>query len=64
MRDHGYGWTIEMQIKAVRRGLRVEEIPVRYRRRAAGESKVSGNLWASVAAGAKILWTVARLSLA
>ena len=64
MRDRDYGWTIEMQIKAVRRGLRIQEIPVAYRRRRAGESKVSGNVWGSFAAGCKILWTVARRGLA
>ena len=60
MRDPGYGWTIEMQIKALRKGLRVLEAPVSYRRRI-GTSKISGNLRASLAAGAKILWTVLRL---
>lgn len=60
MRDRNYGWTVEMQIKALRRGLRVMEVPVRYGVRAAGENKVSGNLRASVQAGAKILWVVAR----
>jgi glycosyltransferase involved in cell wall biosynthesis len=64
MRDRDYGWTVEMQIKAVRRGLRVQEIPVAYRRRRAGRSKISGNPWGSFAAGCKILWTVARRSLA
>jgi hypothetical protein len=64
MRDRDYGWTIEMQIKAVRRKLRILEVPVSYRRRRAGRSKVSGNLWGSVAAGCKILWTVARQGLA
>ncbi len=63
MRDTGYGWTIEMQIKAVQKGLRVAEVPVSYRLRI-GRSKISGNLGASLAAGAKILWTVARLSVA
>lgn len=60
MRDRNYGWTIEMQIKAARRGLRIQEFPVSYRRRRAGTSKVSGNFKGSVAAGAKILWSVAR----
>ena len=64
MRDRNYGWTIEMQIKAVRAGLRIVEVPVSYRRRRAGRSKVSGSLWGSFAAGVKILWTVARLGLA
>ena len=59
MRDRNYGWTIEMQIKAVRQKLRIEEVPVSYRNRI-GVSKVSGNLKASVLAGIKILWTVFR----
>ncbi len=62
MRDPGYGWTIEMQIKALQRGLRVREVPVSYRRRI-GVSKISGNLRASLAAGVKILWTIARLAV-
>lgn len=64
MSDLDYGWTVEMQIKALRRGLRVVERPVSYRRRAAGESKISGAWRGSIAAGAKILWTVARLRFA
>lgn len=63
MCDRNYGWTVEMQIKALRRGLRVMEIPVRYGLRAAGENKVSGNLMASLQAGVKILWVVARSAL-
>jgi glycosyltransferase involved in cell wall biosynthesis len=59
MGDTGYGWTIEMQIQALRRGLRVTEVPVSYRKRI-GVSKISGNVKASVAAGLKILWTIAR----
>lgn len=62
MRDRNYGWTIEMQIKALRHGLRVAEAPVRCRRRRAGRSKVGGSLWGGFLAGCKILWTVARLS--
>ena len=62
MRDPNYGWTIEMQIKAVRQGLRIVELPVSCRRRRGGSSKVSGNPWGSVAAGAKILWTVAKFA--
>jgi glycosyltransferase involved in cell wall biosynthesis len=62
MRDRNYGWTIEMQIKALRYGLRVAEAPVRCRRRRAGRSKVGGSLWGGFAAGCKILWIVARLS--
>jgi len=60
MRDRNYGWTIEMQIKALRHRLRVMEVPVSYRRRV-GISKISGNWRASIAAGAKIMWTAFRL---
>lgn len=63
MRDRNYGWTIEMQIRAIQHGLRILEVPVSYRPRI-GVSKVSGNLPASIRAGLKILWTVFRLSLA
>ena len=59
MSDRDYGWTIEMQIKAVRAGLRVREIPVPYRPRV-GRSKISGTVAGSVRAGGKILWTVAK----
>jgi glycosyltransferase involved in cell wall biosynthesis len=60
MRDTNFGWTIEMQIKAHRAGLRVLEIPVNYRKRIAGESKISGNCWGTLRAGWKILWTIAK----
>jgi glycosyltransferase involved in cell wall biosynthesis len=60
MADANYGWTIEMQIKALRKGLRVIEVPVTCRRRLGGASKVSGTLTGSLAAGLKILWTIAR----
>ncbi len=55
MRDRDYGWTVEMQLKARVARLRVVEVPVRYRVRAAGESKVSGTLVGSFRAGWKIL---------
>jgi glycosyltransferase involved in cell wall biosynthesis len=64
MQDRNYGWTIEMQIKALQKGLQVIEVPVSYRRRRRGTSKVSGNLLGSLQAGIKILWTVARLARA
>ena len=60
MRDTNYGWTIEMQIKAKREGLRMLEIPANYRKRRAGRSKISGSLPGSMLAGGKILWTIAR----
>jgi glycosyltransferase involved in cell wall biosynthesis len=56
-----YGWNLEMQIKAVRMGLRVVEVAVDYRCRIAGESKVSGNAWASVKAAARIVGVLSRV---
>ncbi len=63
MQERNYGWTIEMQVRAVEEGLRIREIPITYRVRAAGENKVSGNPRASIAAGIKIISTVFRLWL-
>ncbi len=63
MRDRDYGWTVEMQARAVRAGLRCIEIPVAARRRSAGRSKVSGTLSGAVGAGSKILLTIARVRL-
>jgi glycosyltransferase involved in cell wall biosynthesis len=60
MCDLNFGWTIEMQLKARRANLRVVELPVAYRRRRGGRSKVSGSLRGSILAGAKILWTILR----
>jgi glycosyltransferase involved in cell wall biosynthesis len=57
MADTNYGWTVEMQVKAARLGLRVAEVPVRYRRRI-GISKVSGTVRGTLGAGYKILWTI------
>jgi glycosyltransferase involved in cell wall biosynthesis len=59
MRDRDYGWTVEMQVKAARRGLRVVEVPVDYRPRI-GRSKVSGTVSGTVRAGAKIVATILR----
>jgi hypothetical protein len=58
MSDLTWGWTVEMQIKAVQHQLRIQEIPVVYRERAAGKSKISGTLVGSARAGAKILATI------
>ncbi|NJL14144.1 MAG: glycosyltransferase family 2 protein [Microscillaceae bacterium] len=57
MQDRNYGWTVEMQIKAAKQGLRFCEVPVDYRRRI-GKSKVSGTLQGSLRAGEKILRTL------
>ncbi|MBI3292749.1 MAG: glycosyltransferase family 2 protein [Elusimicrobia bacterium] len=56
--DPTFGWNIEMQLQAVRWGLRVVEVPVRYRPRAVGRSKISGTLTGTMRAGAKILAVV------
>lgn len=60
MSDPDFGWTVEMQARAARAGLRCVEVPVAWRRRRAGESKVSGTVKGSVQAGIKILWTIGR----
>jgi glycosyltransferase involved in cell wall biosynthesis len=62
MTDRNYGWTVEMQIKAARAGLRVMEIPVRYRKRI-GVSKVSGTVKGVILAGWKIIATIFKYAL-
>ncbi len=62
MSDPDFGWTAEMQVKALRRGLRVAEVPVSYRRRV-GVSKITGTVAGTLRAGHKILWTVLRHSV-
>ncbi len=59
MVDRDFGWTAEMQVKALLAGLRVREVPVSYRRRV-GTSKITGTFSGTVRAGAKILWTIGR----
>ncbi|MCA1640706.1 MAG: glycosyltransferase family 2 protein [Acidobacteria bacterium] len=63
MREETYGWNLEMQMRAARAGLRILELPVSHRRRAGGESKVSGSLRGTVRAGARILLTLLRVAL-
>jgi glycosyltransferase involved in cell wall biosynthesis len=53
--DLDYGWTVELQLKAAVAGLRVLEVPVSYRARSAGRSKISGSFAGSLRAGWKIL---------
>lgn len=62
MADRTFGWTIEMQIKATKAGLRVREVPVRYRRRI-GVSKISGTFGGTLRAGYKIMAVIARYAL-
>jgi glycosyltransferase involved in cell wall biosynthesis len=62
MSDTNFGWTVQMQVLALSRGLRVVEVPVSYRRRE-GVSKITGTLRGTIGAGSKILWTIAHLWL-
>jgi glycosyltransferase involved in cell wall biosynthesis len=57
MQDKTYGWTVEMQIKAAKQGLRCIEVPVKYRKRI-GVSKVSGTVKGVILAGYKIIWMI------
>lgn len=57
MQDKTYGWTVEMQLKAAKQGLRITEIPVSYRKRI-GFSKISGTIKGTILAGYKIITTI------
>lgn len=59
MQDKTYGWTVEMQLKAVKMKLVCQEVPVSYRRRI-GFSKISGTVKGTIMAGYKIIWTIFR----
>jgi glycosyltransferase involved in cell wall biosynthesis len=61
MREMGYGWSVEMMVKAARAGYRYREVPVRYHRRI-GVSKVGGTLKGSLKAGYSIIYTTLRYS--
>ena len=61
MSDPDFGWTAEMQVKALRQGLRVSEVPVSYRKRI-GVSKITGTVKGTVLAGYKIIFTLLRYS--
>lgn len=58
MKDPNFGWTVEMQVKAARCRLECAEVPARYRKRAAGKSKVSGTVKGTILAGWKIIYTI------
>jgi hypothetical protein len=62
MCDRNFGWTVEMQIKAVRHGLRIREVPVSYRKRV-GVSKISGTVMGTIKAGWKILYLIGKYGL-
>ncbi len=63
MREETYGWNIEMQMRAARAGLRILEVPVDYRRRSGGSSKVAGSLRGTLRAGSRIAATFVRVAM-
>ncbi len=62
MCDTNFGWTVEMQIKALKLKLAVGEVPVRYRKRV-GISKITGTISGTIRAGIKILWLIFRYAI-
>lgn len=62
MQDRTFGWTVEMQIKAIKNNLKFTEVPVSYRKRV-GVSKIAGTLSGSVKAGYKIIYTIFKYTL-
>lgn len=60
MNDPDFGWTVEMQVRAAKAGLKCTEVAVRYRKRI-GTSKISGTIKGTLLAGHKILWTIFKL---
>jgi glycosyltransferase involved in cell wall biosynthesis len=62
MREMTYGWNIEIQMKAARSGLRILEVPMPYRRRSGGESRVAGTVRGSLRAGWRIIATFLRVA--
>ena len=62
LQEMGYGWNLEMQMQAARAGLRIMEVPLPYRRRAGGTSKVAGSLAGSLRAGWRIAATLLRVA--
>ncbi|MFT5366833.1 MAG: glycosyltransferase involved in cell wall biosynthesis [Candidatus Latescibacterota bacterium] len=62
MQDKTFGWTVEMQVKAAKLGMKAEEIPVSYRRRI-GVSKITGTVSGTIKAGWKILYTIFKYTI-
>jgi hypothetical protein len=62
MQDKTFGWTVEMQIKAIKRKYNYKEIAVNYRKRI-GKSKVSGTIKGTLLAGFKIIFTIIKYAL-
>src|ERR1043165_2947167 len=63
LREETYGWPLEMQMRAARAHVRTMEVPVDYRRRAGGQSKIAGTVRGSILAATRILFTFARIAL-
>ena len=63
MREETYGWPLEMQMRAARAHLRTLEVPVDYRRRAGGQSKIAGTVRGSIKAASRIMFTLARIAV-
>jgi hypothetical protein len=62
MQDVNFGWTVEMQVKAVKNRLRIQEVPVKYRERI-GISKITGTVEGTFKAGTKIIYTIFKYLL-
>ena len=63
LREETYGWPLEMQMRAARARVRTLEVPVDYRRRAGGQSKIAGTVTGSLLAATRILITLARIAI-
>ena len=63
LREETYGWPLEMQMRAARARVRTMEVPVDYRRRAGGQSKIAGTVRGSILAATRILVTFARIAI-
>src|SRR5882724_9404282 len=63
LREETYGWPLEMQMRAARARVRTVEVPVDYRRRAGGHSKIAGTIRGTILASTRILITFARITI-
>lgn len=63
MQDRAFGWTVEMQVRAIEEQLKIVEIPAQYHHRQGGSSKISGTVQGIIKAGLGILMTIAKLYL-
>ena len=63
LREETYGWPLEMQMRAARARVRTMEVPVDYRRRVGGQSKIAGTIRGTILASTRILITFARIAI-